>query len=117
MCCNVKHYFKRLAKEPDYTVVFTDPKSKQVKRSREETLTSKLHESAPKLYCSTCDDMIDPDDIYAKDHLKYRCRMIPSTPLRPGYKRSSLARRMAALGTVKKLTKSRGSVSDRKGIG
>ena len=117
MCCNVKNYFKRMAKEPDYTVVFTDPKSKQVKRRREEALTSKLHENAPKLYCSTCDDMIDPDDMYAKDHLKYRCPMIPSTPLRPGYKPSSLARRMAALGTVKKLTKSRGSVSDRKGIG
>ena len=117
MCCNVSHYFKRAAREPDHSVVFTDPKSRQVKRSREESLTSKLHESAPKMFCSTCDDMIDPDDIYAKDHLKYRCRVVPSTPLRPGYRPSSLARRMAALGTLKKLTKSRNSVSDRKGIG
>ena len=57
--------------------------------------------------------MIDPDNIYAKDHLKYRCRMVPSTPLRPGYNPSSLARRIA----LKKLTKSRSSVSNRKGIG
>ena len=117
MCCNVKHYFKRTAKEPDYSVVFTDPRCKHTLTSREESRTSKLHESAPKMYCSTCDDMIDTDDIYAKDHLKYRCPRIPSTPLRPGYKLSSLAKRMAALGTVKKLTNSRGSVSDRKGIG
>ena len=113
MCCNVSHYFKRTAREPDYSVVFTDPKS----RNSGDSSTSKLHERADELYCSTCGDMIDPGDIHAKDHLKYQCRLVPSTPLRPGYSPSSLARRMAALGTVKKLTKSRGSLSDRKGTG
>ena len=113
MCCNVSYYFKRMAKEPDHSVVFSDPKM----RNRVESSTSKLHERASELYCSTCGDMIDPGDIHAKDHLKYQCRLVPSTPLRPGYSPSSLARRMAALGTVKKLIKPRGSLSDRKGIG
>ena len=113
MCCNVIHYFKRTAKEPDYSVVFTDPKSQNCDTSS----NSKMEERASEMYCSTCGDMIDPSDVYAKDHLKYQCRRVPCTPLRPGYSPSSLARRMAALGTVKKLTKTRGSLSDRKGIG
>ena len=103
MCSNVKHYFKRAAKSPDFTARLEV--SVKVKRSRVAQMEDKLLESAPKLYCSTCDDMIPPNDLSARDHLKYQCRAIPSTPLKPGFTRMDLARRMAAFGSKKKLFK------------
>ena len=104
MCTNVKHYFKRAARGVDTTVIFEPPTgSKSKKRSSEEIIGGKLHESRHKLYCSSCDDMIDPSSNIAKDHLKFQCRAIPSTPLKPGFSKANLARRMAALGLKKKL--------------
>ena len=101
MCSNVKHYFKRAAREPDYTVVFDLVRA--VKRTREQAAADKMQSLALKLYCSTCDNMLDPNDPLTRDHLKFQCPAIPSTPLRPGYSYADLARRMAALGSKKKL--------------
>ena len=104
MCTNVVHYFKRAARGPDLSVIFEPPKKSDLnKRPREELLSDKLMETAPKLYCSSCDDMIDPRSLEARDHLKFQCKAIPCTPLKPGFSRANLARRMAALGLKKKL--------------
>ena len=106
ICTNVKHYFKRAARGVDTTVIFEPPVgSKRTKRSSDEIIGEKLQESCLKLYCSSCDDMIDPSSNMARDHLKYQCRAIPSTPLKPGFSKANLARRMAALGLKKKLHK------------
>ena len=105
MCCNVKHYFNRAARAPDYNVVFEAPVKKATKRCQSDIAVEKLRSVAPKLYCSSCDTMIDPRDPLSKDHLKYQCMSIPSTPLKPGFSKDKLARRMAALGSKKKLYK------------
>ena len=106
LCSNVQHYFKRGARGADFTVIF-EPKNVEnndcKKRSREEASMLRLRNTAAKLYCSTCDTMIDTKDPLSRDHLKYQCTAVPSTPLKPGYDRASLARRMAALGSKKKL--------------
>ena len=129
MCCNVTHYFKRAAKEPDFSVVFApaiaDSKKRKAigafrgdtKKRKGDTNHQKLLEHAPKMYCSTCDQMIDPQDRFAKEHLHFSCSGIPTTPLRAGYTSLQYARRMAGLGLRKSLFKSRSSVLDRKGIG
>ena len=101
MCSNVRHYFKRDAKLPDYNVSFELSASK--KRSSEESLVAKLAEKAPKMYCSTCDTMIDARNPLARDHLKYQCLAVPSPLLKPGFTHPELAARMAALATKKKL--------------
>ena len=101
MCSNVKHYFNRAAKAPDYNVVFSSVE--KPKTTRAETASNKLIAMGDKLYCSTCEEHIDPNSITAKDHLKFECKAIPCSPLKPGFDRQSLARRMAALGSKKKL--------------
>ena len=103
MCSNVTHYFRRAARGVDTTVIFDQPKKNGTKRSGDDSISVKLLESYPKMYCSSCDDMIDPTSSLAKDHLKFECRAIPSTSLKPGFSKANLARRMAALGLKKKL--------------
>ena len=129
MCCNVTHYYKRSAKEPDFSVVFSpviaDSKKRKAigafrgdtKKRKGDANHQKLLEQAPKMYCSICDQMIDPEDRFAKEHLHSSCSGIPTTPLRAGYTPTQYARRMAGLGLRKSLFKSRSSISDRKGIG
>jgi len=103
ICSNARHYFKRDAREPDYSVVFDRQAPK--KRSRDEATLSRLDTNAAKLYCSVCDSMLDPSDPLTAGHLKFQCPAIPFTPLRPGFSESELARRLAALGSKKKLFK------------
>ena len=95
MCCNVQHYMKRNSRTPDFNVKLTGEMPELVKK--------KLSSLPNELYCSTCDKIVDPDDPTAKDHLKYSCEGIPSTPLRPGFSKPDLAKRMAVLGARKKL--------------
>ena len=99
MCCNVRHYFKRGAKSPDYNVTFEVSASR--KRSRESSIISKMSDMAPELYCPVCDSMIDASDLSSRDHLKYQCHGVPSPVLEPGFSNAELAMRMAALATKK----------------
>jgi len=101
MCCNVKHYYKAGSRVPDKNVTFSDDNNVSEKRlkkarDRQEAIQNEM-------YCSSCHQMIDLSDPMEKDHLKYTCRGIPSTPLKHDFSRSQLARRMAALGARKKL--------------
>ena len=103
MCCNVTHYFSRDAKRPDPDVIFSKDEKKTL--SRDVAASAKMQKAAANLYCSICKTMLNPFDTLTRDHLKYQCTAIPSTPLRPGYSKKDLARRMAALGSKKKLHK------------
>ena len=102
MCCNVRHYFKRDAKYPDYNVTFEVSKvSTSRKRSRGCSIISKMSEMASDMYCPVCDSMIDTSDPASRDHLKYQCHAVPSPVLEPGFTDAELAMRMAALATKK----------------
>jgi len=98
MCCNVKHYYKSGSRIPDKNVVFNREPVKSLKMSK-----PRIDKMRDEMYCSSCDKMVDLNDPSEKDHLKYTCPGIPSTPLKPDFSRNQLARRMAALGARKKL--------------
>ena len=98
MCCNVKHYYKSGSRIPDNNVIFNREPKKSLDGSNRRI--DKIHDD---MYCSSCDKMVDLNDPLEKDHLKYTCPGIPSTPLKTDFSRNQLARRMAALGARKKL--------------
>ena len=98
MCGNVKSYMKRDFKTRDLNVrlqVHDAPVTSQKAK--------KVANVIDQLYCSTCDNMLDKDDPNVRDHLKFACPGIPCTPLKPGFSKQSLAKRMAVLGARKKL--------------
>ena len=96
ICANVKNYCKRNCRTPDQNVSFGNGVQTRSKQNKLQSLEKNL-------YCSSCDQMLDPNDENVKDHLKYACQGIPSTPLSSGYTKPQLARRMAAFGAKKKL--------------
>ena len=101
MCCNVKHYFKNGSRIPDNNVVFTNPKNDQNMRAAK--LAQKTDRIQAEMYCSSCDSVVDLGDPLSKNHLKFSCPGLPSTPLKEGFTTPQFARRMAALGASKKL--------------
>jgi len=126
MCSNVTHYYKRGSRIPDHNVRFSDTGTSDAPVAANPV--DKIAKYGDRLYCSTCQQVLDPSDPLVKDHLKYVCTGIPSSPLKPGYSRIELSRRMAALGSKKRLyshetqiqpsnpTQSSGS-QDRLGVG
>ena len=109
MCCNVKWYYKRGSRLPDYNVVFS--RSPKQKLSAAEASTKKLESVEKQLFCSVCNEFLDIRDGDVKDHLKFSCKGISSTPIKKGYSRLQLSKRMAALGAKKKITPSQNTLS------
>ena len=104
-CSNVRHYFKRGSRIPDYNVILESMEAMpRQKLSSAQVTRAKLEQVEPDMYCSVCDSMVDVTDPHARDHLKRSCQSIPTLPLNEGYSHPEFVRRMAALGTRKKVT-------------
>ena len=118
LCHNVKHYMRRDSRFADYSVKFTEVSlqkekttltlSKAIKHklTQSERSEAKVSRIKPLLFCSVCEKEIETNhERFMKHHLKYECTAIPSPVLRDGFTHSELIHRMAALGTVKIITK------------
>ena len=118
LCHNVKHYMRRDSRFADYSVKFTEislqkekttltlSKAIKHKLTQSERNEAKVSRIKPLLFCSVCEKEIETNhERFMKHHLKYECTAIPSPVLRDGFTHSELIHRMAALGTVKIITK------------
>ena len=97
---------RRDSRMADYHVRLTE----SVKRKM--TLTERQDEKTRRvkllLHCTVCDkDILTDNVLFMKHHLKYECTSVPSPTLEEGFSHSELVQRMAALGTVKRLTKAK----------
>ena len=95
---------RRDSRSADYHVKLTESVKRKLTAS--ERSSEKISRIKLQLYCSVCDKNIDTEnEMFMKHHLKFECVAIPSPVLSMGFSHSELVQRMAALGTVKKITK------------
>ena len=103
-CHNVSHYMRRDSRMADYHVKLTESvKRKMTVTERQDEKTKRIKRL---LHCTVCDkDILTDKVLFMKHHLKFECTSVPSPTLDEGFSHSELVQRMAALGTVKRITR------------